>query len=218
MIHPWTMMVVMLVTLAGCMATAPQTPTTQKFPHEALVTTLTDTALPSRQPIDSAAVNHLTIYQGKPGQALVAGTVLKRLPDNDPRAVQSAATGKVDPQTHPWIPVEVVASLHAPQKGWFGWVHTSALTPSPNAQSPTGTLLGAGLKAERLADKAWLCQWPHGDPEPGPKCEFPLHPSLPLKVHGCQNGYAQVSLWDPEGVFVSGFVRASAFKTSPCGR
>jgi hypothetical protein len=171
--------------------------------------TLTSVApLPEKQPTTPDTIDPQATYRGQPGRALPPGAVVTRFPHDEPRAIGSRAR-HVEPQTHPWVFVEVTASPVVKHVGWSGWVHTSALGAGPPATEVPGT-------AQVLSGPAYLCAWPDGAPEPGDSCALEVHPSLPLDALGCDGNYVQLQLWDPAGYYVSGYIRRDHFTLDPC--
>jgi hypothetical protein len=168
-------------------------------------------ALLSRQPVDEGRLDPRRRFRGEPGWVLAPGAYVRRVSGEDPRVAQSAQVGKVDPVNHPWIFVEVVESPLAAQEGSAGWVHADDLL-QPGEAYPQKL----ELRDDLLQGEAWLCAQPVRSPEPGKLCGIKLHPSLRLRFLGCEEGFAQVELWDPDGKYVAGFVRPEAFVSSPC--
>jgi hypothetical protein len=194
-------------------AAQPDTLTAQ-FPVQRQAQTLQVTALLARQPIGEARLEPTRHYQGAPGWALAPGTTVRRLSLSDPQIQASSLGTKVDQARHPWIYVEVVQAPLEAHMGRTGWIHVEDLR-LPGDESPAAFAV-SDLKAGLLADKGWLCAYPERSPEPGKNCAISLHPDLALHHLGCQSGFAQVELWDPDGKYISGFVRGAAFTHNPC--
>lgn len=183
------------------------------FPVQQQASTAQVTALLARQPIDQNRLEPTRHYQGAPGWALAPGTVVRRLSLEDPQILASSLGGKVDQARHPWIYVEVVQAPLEAHQGRSGWIHVEDLARAGDNRQPFSL---SALRADLLAQKAWLCAHPERSPEPGKNCAISLHPDLPLHHLGCQQGFAQVELWDPDGKYVAGFVRGEAFTNNPC--
>ncbi len=196
----------------GCPPEPPQTTMDDLFPPGQLSVTTRDAIIAASQPVDPGRLSPEDAFKGQPGRAIPAGTLLQRVPNTDPRASQTHAAGKINLDTHAWVAFEVTASVHASQIGWFGWVHSGDLTPPTPGFEPSDATSKIGMAPDRLNNAAWLCPFPNS----GSKCEVEVHPSLPIRLLDCSGDYARISLWDLEGIFVSGFVRRDMFKADPC--
>ena len=193
---------------AGCLPPAPGQGIDALHPPDRPYQLQAVQPLLSRQPVNPDPIDPVRAFRAAPARALAPGTEVVRAPVDDPRAVNTQSA-KIDPRYHPWVFVEVTAAPIEAHEGWSGWIHIDALS-TDKAPAPA-------LTPELLHRASFLCAFPDNSAEPSPGCPLEVHPSLPLQLLQCaERDYALVQLWDPDGNYVSGYLRSAHFTTDPC--
>ncbi|MEL6180533.1 MAG: hypothetical protein AAFS10_16355, partial [Myxococcota bacterium] len=181
------------------------------YPHGGQVSVLEKGAVMlKRQPTDPALVLPDKTFRVKPGRALPGGALVVRQPANDAEAAQTQAK-VTDPTLNPWIFVEVVSSPLQPQKGWRGWLHSEALEPSNSSAKAPSRVLNA--HSNLLKKTSPLCDRPSLQ---NANCRIEVDPSLLMRHVRCEGDFIEVEIWDPEGIYLSGFVMRDNFAEDPC--
>ena len=205
---------ILAASLLACPPRGPQRPDVSlTFPHgERSVGARLGAVMLSRQPTDPSLARPTTTFRVRPGRVIPEGALVVRQPAADPEASSTQAV--TDPATNPWIFIEVTASPIKTQIGWRGWVHTEVLAPVPSGQPAGGTSEAIpGAYRQLLEAPSPLCDRPSLD---NATCEFEVNPSLDMRRAGCDGDFVEVEIWDPEGVYLSGFILRDHFSIDPC--